>query len=540
MSGFLIGFWNKQPPPTGAMVEAPIGGKNQLKKLQNVAGAGNIANLVSAYENINPANDLNCSQRMTALQSLDTAIYNWFTNNPTPALKSLNGAKDMEKLMRKSEQAHERLVEATKDDANVVPFDTSNMSQQEITDRTNVWRSLVDGTAAVSIGGSDKFQANTRAKMGKLLQTQTGFDILNYLSTSQNNPANDSERIVLSDKLPQDIAQIPHIVQEHQDVSYANDLATDRTRKNLIGPVDAAGNEDPNEFPTLHGSDEVQQAIFDKKRGYILNGKKYTFGTGSGAYVTTVPPRAGDEHSDTAGLNGTQIPTPTFITLGHELGHAVNIRAGAVTRLDTDLMTSLCQLQDPTLTAQDVTDNWSNSEEYLVINNIENTLRQENGVPQRSSHKDLSVLGKMATLKQLDARAGQLSQRDQAINDIPEVGEFSQWFQQAKKSVDNPKVVTQIEKRLGRLEKLCSVGYVEKFKVEDLKQRYTTLQVAYNPKKALLAQPDNNQLLQLYTNITAVMNDRGNLGLACKEGTPGYQTLRDDMRNLRFAIQNLN
>lgn len=544
MSGILRNFWNRQPPPTGAAIRAPIKAGGQVKQLNNVTGADNIAGLVAAYENIDPANDQNCSQRMAALHDLDAEIYNWFNTNPTPSLASLKGAKAMEKLMKKSEQAHEQLVEATKDDVNVVPFDTTNMTVKEVTDRTAVWRGLVDDTAAIKIDGSEKFQKQTRAKLAKMLQSKTGFDILDYLGTSQNDPAGDSERTVLSDKMPQDVANIPHMAAEHQDVSYANDLSANRNDKNIGGPVAATGTENAIDFPTLIDSDGIQQAIFAHKKGYILAGKKYTFGPGSGSFVTTVPPKAGDEHSDTAGDNGTQIPTPGFVTLGHELGHAVNIRAGSVTRLDTDLMTSVCQVQDPTITAPEVIDLWSNSEEYMVINNIENALREENGIPTRSSHKDLSVLKKMAVLKQLDIRAGQLSSRDTAMNDIPQVSEFAVWLTQVKANANDPKVLAQIDKRLTRVEKLVSDGFIENHKVADLKERHGTLRDVYTTKQPLLLPPDNNPngvnpLTQQYNVITLVINDKASLGLVCQVGTNAYQRMRDDIRILRGQLNNV-
>lgn len=136
-SGTLRSFWKKNKK-VGAAVKAPMNAKSLLKKLDGVSGQAELTQLVNTYESIDPANDPDCSLRMTALRDIDLAIYKWFNHTSSDSLSNVKGAKAMVSLLKKAEQAHEQLVEATRNDPNVVPFDTTNLSQQEILDRKAV------------------------------------------------------------------------------------------------------------------------------------------------------------------------------------------------------------------------------------------------------------------------------------------------------------------------------------------------------------------------------------------------------------------
>lgn len=127
--------------------------------------------------------------------------------------------------------------------------------------------------------------------MAKMLQTETGYNILNYLSTPQGDNPAPEDRLVLGDKLPDDLLNKNHLTSVDRDVSYAKELTATDTDKDLESGTPVTGNEDPNEFPTLTGTGDLQKAIFAGKKGVIVSGKKYTFAKGSGAFVKTVPPQ---------------------------------------------------------------------------------------------------------------------------------------------------------------------------------------------------------------------------------------------------------
>ena len=524
-------FWSKNKK-VGAAVRAPINAKSLLKKLEGVAGHGQLKALVTAYENIDPANDPDCSIRMTALHDIDAAVCKWFKNTAVTSLSEVKGAKAMAALLKKSEQAHEQLVDATWNDPNVVPFDTSKLAPNEIVQRTAVWRAVVDGTAQVKLGGSDKFQKKTRAQVAKMLQTETGFNILNYLGTPKTTSPGATDRIVLGDTLPPDLATQNHMTAVDQEVSYAKELTPQDSDKDLQQGVAVDGTEDPNEYPSLTSTDQLQAAIFAGKKGVIVGGKKYSFAKGSGSFVKTVPPRAGDEDSDTAGNGNTEVITPAYITLAHELGHAVNIRAGATTRNHPELMVALCKSADPTLTDQDIEDRWSNGEEYFNISNIENGMRMDCGLPLRAAHKPRTALMKMARIAQLKQQAANYAAKDEAVAEFPEATELATFMNANKGKTDDEKIVAQIVKKTDRLANAATDRAIEDFKRNDLLEYRKTLDDVFNKKRPELG--DDDALVARYNRIDdALRNDMDTL---IAVGTKNWKAIKDDIRNLRFDL----
>lgn len=531
----LRAFWSKKAP-TGTAVKPPIKSKKLLAALakQKALGTMELQTLVDAlntYQNIDPANDPTCSQRMTALAAIDAECNKWFRGTAVKSLKDQPGAKEMAKLLKKAEQAHEQLVDATKDDANVVPFDTSKLTATEINDRKAVWRGIVDGTAQVSVGGSEKFQKKTNAQIAKMLQGKTGYDILNYLSTPKGVNPGPNDRIVLADKVPNDLKTNQNLMANDREVSYALEL-DDTAPKALKQGVPVVGDEDPTEYPTLARTADLQQAIFSGAKGVIVNGKKYEFGGGTGSFVKTVPPHSGDEDSDTAGHGNTEIITPGFVTLAHELGHAVNIRAGAATRDHPELMQALCKAEDPTLTDQRIEDLWSNGEEYFNISNVENGMRRDHGLPLRVAHKPRTALMKIELVNDLGKQAVALMKKDDAVSKIPEYEEAMKFFDANKGKTDDDQIYKQIVKHLQRLGTTLTDNKIEAWKRNDLTEYRKPVDEIYKQKSGAL-QPTDPMVVE----YQAIDNDlKNNLGALAKLGTPDWQNIKDRMRNLRFAL----
>src|SRR5215831_4524298 len=99
------------------------------------------------------------------------------------------------------------------------------------------------------------------------------------------------------------------------------------------------------------------------KQGVIFNGKKYLFSDKSiGSFVYI---------KDSAGKNENaqhhQMLSPSFVTLGHELGHSARMRGGGTTMgIDTIME------EDTGLSTDHARDIWQNSEELLNIKGFEN------------------------------------------------------------------------------------------------------------------------------------------------------------------------
>lgn len=534
----LRDFWKKTPAPTGANVKPPISAKKNLAELVKQKALSplelqQLTTKLDAYKNIDPANDQDCSQRMTALAEIDAEIHKWFRNTAVTSLAETRGAKAMAALLKKSEQAHEQLVDATKDDVNVVPFDTTGLTGAEVNRRKGVWRGIVDGTSQVELTGSDKFQKKTRAQVAKMLQTETGSNILDYLSQDQGTGAKD--RLVIADKVPDDLKANQNLMANDREVSYALELTGTDADKNLGQGVAVVGDEDPAEYPTLAKTADLQAAIFAGAKGVIVGNKKYVFGPGSGSFVKTVPPRAGDEDSDTAGHGNSEIITPGFITLAHELGHAVNIRAGATTRDHPELMNALCKMQDPTLTDERIEQAWSNGEEYFNISNIENGMRRDCGLPQRVAHKPRTALVKMELVRKLSQRAIDMMNIDLCVSMHPDYQDLSTFLNANKGNTDDDGVVKQVVKKMERLEKRLTQANIEAYKRANLLEYRKQMDQAYKDKRDAI--DDDDAMVTEYEAIDGEL--KNNMGQLVVMGTPDWQAIRDRIRKLRDALNNV-
>ena len=125
----------------------------------------------------------------------------------------------------------------------------------------------------------------------------------------------------------------------------------------------------------------LEEAIWSGKKGFSVAGQGYfTFGKGAtGAFVHTI--RAWDIEQDIPNLQGHVSYTPEFITLAHELGHAMHHLAGATTGQTT---------LDATLRpAGSTAEQWSNTEEIFTIMGIDNPIRREAGLDFRATHATL-------------------------------------------------------------------------------------------------------------------------------------------------------
>lgn len=530
----LRAFWSKKKI-VGPNVKAPLNAKDILKQLDKFPGLIELRAAITEYEQIDPANDPTCQLRMKALGKLDSQIYKWFNSTRVPELSKVKGSKEMAKLLKKSEQVHEQLVDATYKDDTVLPFDTSGLQPNEIIERETVWREMMDGTSQVQIGGSEKFQKKTRAKLAKMLETKTGFETLKFLGSAKTNPPDPGNRIVLSDILPDDLIDLPHLKPARKNVSLALQLTTDSDDYDLPDPKPAKGDEDPKEFPVMTDTMDLQSAIFSGAKGVIVNGMKYTFAKGSGSVVKTVPPKVGDEDSDTAGENGTEVITPAFITLAHELGHAVNIRSGAVTRNQPNLMIELCKKKNIGLTDIEIEEIWSNGEEYFTISNFENGLRRECGLPLRVAHKTRSAIVKMAKLKDLYKRINLLGTQDEAIGRMALYEDTMRYINKNKGNTDDDKVFEEIIKRVERVEDETTVTAVEEFKLENLVESRKEMDKLFNLHNGKLG--DEHPLKIEYDDIDNELKNNSQFYVAY--GTKDWYSIKKRIRELQSALGNL-
>jgi hypothetical protein len=103
--------------------------------------------------------------------------------------------------------------------------------------------------------------------------------------------------------------------------------------------------------------------------------------------VGRVPTVAGTGRMGAAGLEMPQVYTPDWVTLGHELGHAANMRAGAGTESTANQAHAVFAERWSGKAGQERQHFWyQGSEEFLNITNRENPIRTDVGLELRGAH----------------------------------------------------------------------------------------------------------------------------------------------------------
>ena len=96
--------------------------------------------------------------------------------------------------------------------------------------------------------------------------------------------------------------------------------------------------------PSLNRASSWTPCSPEKTGIQVQQGNKtefYKFGDGGkGVYVALIDKKRGED-TDNVGQNGNSVYTPQFVTLAHELGHALNILVGAGTIECRDLFATL-------------------------------------------------------------------------------------------------------------------------------------------------------------------------------------------------------
>jgi hypothetical protein len=153
----------------------------------------------------------------------------------------------------------------------------------------------------------------------------------------------------------------------------------------ILGPFDLKGDEKPRDYLTATSSLDFRTALLQNKKGVILNGKKYEFNksVSVGAFVT-----AHEGASKNESATHHQIMTPGWLTMGHELGHAVHMRGGSTNMMDMANSPGKPGIMENITgeNAEKLNASWQNGEEFMTINNWENSLRGDVGLTSRASH----------------------------------------------------------------------------------------------------------------------------------------------------------
>jgi hypothetical protein len=429
---------------TGAAVLA----RKKLHLPSKTAGLANIRAAVKAYNKIH-SSARKIMSRLARLRAVDDATYAWYAALGQQAITGPTAAI-VGRIARESENEFAAIIAKYGD--RVLPIDTSQMTQPEIDDAQDLWDSIVGDLGRIRVQGSDDYVKRSRANLAKILNTPTGRKLLTYLDqpgTAQS--ATMSGRVVIADELPAGMATDGLDVNQK---SYAKAFgaqgaaATDQEQRlRLRNPKQKfrAAYSQVN-APTLAapGPTGLEQAIFAGRRKVKIDGKYYEFGAGAtGAFVHTI--RATDLDQDIPDTAGNVAYTPEFITLAHELGHAMHHIAGAT----TDAL-PLANAFYPGGPAP-----WTNPEELFTITGIDNAIRDEAGLESRASHATLPSARAALKTQRRDELMGRAQTLYTAANGP---GPVLQYMQDVADSIKGraplveDDVYVQMRKRLVKLE----------------------------------------------------------------------------------------
>ena len=353
-------------------------------------------------------------ERLKRLRTLDTAIYAWFAANPAPDLDALADGPLLKGLLKESYTEHAEIVDGIRQRAASgaadLPIDVTGMTPSEVRAVRRLWRSLANRRGQLRIDDADPaFAKRMWGELAKLLQTQTGRDVVGHLDARRGFSAD--KRIEIVPELPADLQQA-----SETESSYAVATAS-LTDANFRGhELSADRSVASGTYPAVAGPDDITRAVLAGACGIEVNGVSYTFGAGSAAYVKVVSADGAPSPHKMAGPQQNEVIDPEFVgTLGHELGHAMKIRAGALAPNDDSAVLAAFEADEGERKL------WSDrAEEFININAIENRIRSEHGIPLRKYHKPLASVTAALRTRQLFALYQAARADDPSWSDIPE------------------------------------------------------------------------------------------------------------------------
>lgn len=382
------------------------------------------------------------------LQALEaTHVADLHASPDTMWLKSMLGAVQTE---------HEALIQLSiaKNAPNPPVADFHTLSATDQTFVRDAWTRLTQGTGNIQITENEDnsagslpatrahpgFRVQVLAQFARLLKTDTGRDIVGQIEDGGKPLTVKPGYAKASGGFPGRVFAAGPTDSSGDDKLTEFDIKPELAKfkgkdhatrqrqgyKNRFVPLDLDGIDDPKERAAA-----IYAARRDnpKKLGLKIDNRYYKFGGGTGVDVTITRDVRDDADDPAARFVDDardEIPVPNFITLGHELGHAVHMMSGVA-------------LGDPTVSDRllDKVDvkgkealNWSDMEEYANINSVENRLRADYGLRARFGHINqpfvqkqrlepvVSAMDKLWKLMPLASRAAVKKPLDDAANDL--------------------------------------------------------------------------------------------------------------------------
>lgn len=452
----LLGPASSSSAATAGEVQRALPNAAQYRELEGEdAMFGQIADAVASYNEVaGEATPEGFQARFIRLQAVERLTYRFLANvsDAHQLIRGHNRSAMVKDLLAEAEREHEVLVDAAKDIETVLPFDPGALAGQDLADARALWRDIVSSHGNIKVSGSAGYTRRVLSELAKIMSTGTGLRLLKFLNAPKTGE--DGAPIAISQifigetlaALPEDVRAASPDVEE-SDKSKAQVLGIgldqDKTEVHEARETPITGDHDRPSVEThpVVGPGAGMGAHFDAvvggKRGFVHGNAKYDFAPGTGSFVTSNPGEALNGNAA-----GNEIHTPGWVTLGHELGHSANMKAGATT---ISHKAGLSDLANGLAGGEQESEKWDNSEEQLVIENVENKMRDESGQALRSGHRAPAWVLAAATQLKTEVRAPlyQLATDDPSWAADPEWNDLRTRIQNipAKTCATNPGVM---------------------------------------------------------------------------------------------------
>lgn len=407
---------------------------------------GDIARSVTAYNHGLRGKPL--PQRLAELHGIEHAVYAWFSAQHQPDLGAHPIATRLKSLLTAVTTELEGIVNRSLHDPTADPpvagFGDLPARDQERVRR--VWTDLVAGTGAVRITETQDYDSTDdgtprqRSHPGFRVQVLTSFARLlgaefgRRLVTEVTHAAG-ANVVTIRPGLATAVDDVPaeELLASATDAAGAalieftaadwfgrrqhGSKAWRRRQAELdrcypLSTLDPAQDE-ATRMAALHRARPVPIKGGGRTAGFsVMDGDRrryYRFGAGSSSTITYTADLADGSDSPMSRFvdeDGNEIIVPVFISLGHELGHALHTLNGA--------QSGGAQSLEPIAGAGLNPGDYSGTlEEIVTIRGVENPLRQEHGITARHSHHNVISL----TCQRI--RTGELARAFTAVDQLP-------------------------------------------------------------------------------------------------------------------------
>lgn len=356
------------------VVQAKI--KNPLEKvIYDDPGITSILEQVTAYNKIGghrftfPLKERKAA--ITQIGVIERLIYSWFGNQRSADLDTKQVNTAMKTLMNRVLTERKSLVALSLGNQDEQPpiADFDELPRQIREEITMIWNHLLAGKG-ILIEGAKEFKIKVLTDFSRLLETQMGRTL--------------AGGIIQSDKgliITQTTMDKGKYAARPKD-SEKEGLKQTEDHEQFV-PVDVRGMDEETRLQFLqHVRGENPQSpgmSVTSEQGV----KHFSFGEGTGSSLP-VPIDSKDAMADSssrmADRSGNEVIAPTFINLGHELGHVLRSAQGISAGGEGGR--ALLEHGFDNKKA-------SRTEEFFNIGGVENRLRKESGMTERHGHGNL-------------------------------------------------------------------------------------------------------------------------------------------------------